>query len=198
MGDPDKPDGMLIYDFDPNNLPAEYLQAIGLVVAASSQTEAVLQDFIGALLGIDNIDAIALTAHMAAPLKDHVVRVLAELKSPYACDVDEIDDLMDAVNDALGTRNTIVHNAFAIHPKTGQILSYRIKARGTLQSDLTPVTVEEIRENARAIHEAGLNIVSFMLSRGLSPILRQAPLREPLDRRRKARTARRERHGERY
>lgn len=199
MSDPEKPtDGMVIYDFDPNSLPPEYLQAIGLVVAASAQTESVLQDFIGALLGVDNIEAIALTTHMAAPLKDHVIRVVTELNAPHACEVDVIDDLMDAVNEALSQRNTIVHNAFAIHPNTGEILSYRIKARGTLQSALTPVTVDEMRDCARLINEAGLNIVEFMMQRGLSPRIRKAPLREPLDRRKKARAERREKLGENY
>ena len=37
----------IIYDFDPNNLPDEYLNAIGLVMASASQTDSIMRDFLG-------------------------------------------------------------------------------------------------------------------------------------------------------
>ena len=67
-----------------------------------------------------------------------------------------------------------------------------------MQLDLVPVTVEEIRESARLIYEAGMDIMRFMMARGLSANFRKAPLREPLNRKKKARAERRERLGRDY
>lgn len=181
-----------IYDFDPHNLPHEYLQAIGLLVAASSQTESCLQDLIGVLLGIDNIEVIALTSRMTMPLKDHVIRALIELNAGYANIIDDLDDLLDQINAAFAKRNTLVHNAFAIHPKTGEILSTRIKVEGSLQAELKPVSIKEIQEDAATIYELGLNIIRFMQRCGLEPIDRTRPLHLPLNRKKRARAERRD------
>ena len=192
MTNPDDPEReLVVYDFDPRNLPPEYLQAIGLVVAASAQTESTMQDFIGALLGIDNIDTLAVTTHMAAPLKDHVARTLAELKAPHLKDLDEIDDLLDAVNGAIEKRNIVAHNAFAIHPETKEIFSHRLKARGSLQLDFRPIAVEEIKDTAAQVYDAGMNLMNFMMTKGLGSNFRTTPLREPITRSKKARAERR-------
>lgn len=180
----------VVYDFDPRNLPAEYLQAIGLVAAASSQTESIMSDFIGALLGIDNVDVLAFATHMANPLKDHIARALIELKTNKSAIVDTVDDLLDTIRDAFDKRNTLVHNPLIQHPD-GKILSYRLKARGSLQLELTPISVEEIQENATLIYESGVALLQFMLVLGLEPRQRTAPLMEPLNRKTKARAKRR-------
>ncbi len=193
MAEPIKPvDALVIYDSDPRNLPPEYLQAIGLVVAASAQTESIMQTFIGALLGIDNINTIALTAHMVAPLKDHIARTLIELNTRYTELVDRVDDLLDSVNDALAKRNTIVHNAFSIHPATKEILSRRLKARGSLQLELRPVSVEELMQDALLIYEVGMEVMRLMLELDIVPSRRSVPLNEPLNRSKKARDSRRD------
>jgi hypothetical protein len=189
------PEPTIIYDFDPRNLPPEYLQAIGLVVAASSQTESVMQHFIGALLGIDNADTLALATHMTAPLKDHVLRSLVELKTDRADVVDDVDDLLDEVERVLALRNSIVHNSFAIHPETGEVLSYRQKARGSLQIDLIPIPVHEIQETGALVYEAGIKIVEFMIRYGLEARVRTKPLMVPLNRKKKARAERRQSNG---
>ncbi|MBL1146859.1 MAG: hypothetical protein HND56_10140 [Pseudomonadota bacterium] len=180
----------IIYDFDPRNLPAEYLHAIGLVTAACAQTESVLQDLIGALLEIDNAKTIALTTHMSFPLKNDILRTLAEIEAPDIKELDKLDELLDAVKQALDKRNTIVHNAFAIHPDTREVFSLRAKARGSLQYDLKKIPVQEIEHDAATIYQAGVDIMSFMISRGLSPQLRTTPLRGSVKRGVKARKER--------
>jgi hypothetical protein len=184
------PEPEVVYDFDPNNLPPEYLQAVGLVAMASAQTESIMQDLIGGLLGIDNIEALALSAHMAAPLKDHVARALIEMNATDAVYVDLLDDLLDAVAEALGKRNTIVHNPLLRHPDTGEIFSHRLKARGSLQLELRPVTVDEMREDARLVYEAGIAVIQFMGAFGLGSPIRTRPIWSPLDRSKKARAVR--------
>ncbi len=186
---------LVIYDFDPHNLPPEMLRAIGLVVAASSQTESVVQDLIGGLLRIDMIDAKALTTHMSAPLKDHVVRALSELRAPSPSEVDALDDLLDRINTAYEKRNLIVHNSLARHPDTGEVFSLREQARGSLKVSLQRVTASEFEAAAELIYRAGMDLMEFMMSRGLQPHLPEGPLREALDRRPKARALRRDRNG---
>jgi len=183
---------LIVYDFDPNNIPPEYLQAVGLVAMTSASTESATAEFIGALIGADNIETLALTTHMNAPLKDHVARSLIELNAVSAEILDQVDDLLDNIDDATARRNVIIHNQLIMHPKTGEVLSHRLKARGSLQLELRPISVEEIKEDARLIYEAALALINFMGIFRIEPRERRAPLREPLNRSKKARAERRD------
>lgn len=189
---------MIIYDFDPNNLPPEYLASIGLVVASASQTDHVMRDFIGSYLGIDMAESLALGAHMSTPMKDDIIRALVELNAPGASDVDELDDILDRVRKIAARRNAVAHNAFARHPETGQVFTVRERARGSLQVEMKPIEVAELNEIAAEMHASGMSLMEYMMARGIGPREREAPLREPLNRRQKARQARRDEHGAVY
>ena len=139
---------MTIYDFNPYSLPDAYLKAIGLVIASSSQTEEILGHFLGGLLGADNIETAALHTHMSFPMKNDIVRSILELNAQNASSVDEVDDILDRIEKAVRLRNEVAHNKFAIHPETGEVYSFRVKARGSLQSNLTIITVQELLETA--------------------------------------------------
>ncbi len=191
-------DGLVVYDFDPRNLPSGYLEAIGYVIAAGSQTDNIMQEFIGTLLKIDNIETIALTTHLSTPLKDNIIRALAELNAPFASEIDEIDDLLDSIRNAMEKRNAVAHNAFARHPDTGEVVSLRMKARGSLQIEFTPITIDELNKQAEAIYEAGLALFSFMINRGIGTDTRQPPLREQFNRKKNARQKRRDDFGDKY
>lgn len=184
-------DPAVIYDFDPHKLPKEYLEAIGLMVAAASQTEDIVGQFIGGLLGIDNLQSVALTTHMSGPIRDHIARALAEIEAPTEDVVHEIDEILDSINVAMEKRNTLVHNALGRHPVTNEVVSLRIKARGSLQAQLTPISVEGIREDATLLCNAGLKLMWFMSRRSVRPTIRNTPKRAPLKRGKKARAERR-------
>lgn len=181
----------VIYDHNPNNLPDDVLRAIGLMVASSAHTEYCVQQLIGALLGIDDVEVLALTTHMTGPLKDQVARALVELNATTAEVVDTVDELLDAIEQATAHRNLIVHNAFARNPDTGEVFRVRERARGSLEVTLTPVTAEDIRRDADALYKAGLDLIQFMIVWKLRPEPRTRPLRTPLDRTAKARKKRR-------
>jgi hypothetical protein len=189
---------VIIYDFDPNNLPAEYLAAIGLVVASASQTDHVMREFIGSYLGVDMAESLALGAHISTRMKDDIIRALVELNAECASDVDELDDILDRVREATEHRNAVAHNAFARHPETGQVFSLRERARGSLQVDLRPIEVAELTEIATELYGSGLALVEYMMARGIEPRDRERPLHEPLNRGKKARQARRDQHGPVY
>jgi hypothetical protein len=183
-------DSLTVYDFDPRNLPPEYLRAIGLFVAVSAQTENCLKDFVGSLLGIDNIQTIALATHMNIPLKMDIIRTLAELDAPNIAEMDKVDDLLDAIKSAFEERNVAVHNLLAIHPTTKEVFSYSLKARGKLRSELIPISIAEIEKSADKMYEAGMGLIKFMLLHGLEPIQRTKPIRESVKRTKQARTER--------
>ncbi len=178
------------YDFDPRNLPTDFLIALGLASAASAQTEDVLQHLIGALCGVDLVQTIALTAQMSASLKDNVARALAELSAPHVADLDLLDDLLDAVVSALERRNALLHNAFCRHPETGEVFIARQKARGAVTASVTPVTAAEIEDDAVAIYDAGMAFMAFMIARGMRQRPPDRRIRQPIDRGRKAREIR--------
>lgn len=188
----------VVYDFDPHNLPSGYLEAIGLVIAAASQTESIMRDFIGALLNVDSVEVLALGLHLSVPQKNDIIRTLAELNAPMASEIDEIDDLLDKVGAAFDLRNKVAHNAFARHPETDEVQVLKQKARGSLQVALSPITVEELRQDAEVIYEAGMELMRFMISRGIGPKERLKPLYRPLNRTKKARADRRDEFGKSY
>lgn len=187
---PDEP--IVIWDFDPRNLPPKFLRAIGLLAGASAQTEHIMGKFIGGLLGIDVIQSLAVTSNMAIPLKERVIRAVAELQAPNLMDLDRIDDLMDATISAFDKRNVILHNPFMIHPDTKEIFSHRLRVKGSMQLELRPITVEEIEQDAVALYEVGMDILRFIDSRELYPPLPTKPLRRAPDRSKKARQTRRD------
>ena len=180
----------IIYDFDPRNLPPELLQAIGLVATAAAQTEATLQDLIGGLLGLDNVQTLALTAQLSGMMKDHIGRALSELGAPTVAEVDALDNLLDRVNSAMEKRNTLLHNQLYRHPETGEVSSMRTSARGSLQMKLTPLVIADVERDAAEIYDAGIAVMEFMMQRGIVPRIRNAPMREPINRSRKARAER--------
>lgn len=95
-------------------------------------------------------------------------------------------------------RNEVAHNAFAIHPDSGEIYSLREKARGSLQAEIKPVKVEELLAVADQVYGAGMALQEYMIKSGVGPRMREKQLREPLNRRKKAREQRRADFGDRY
>jgi hypothetical protein len=181
---------MIEYDFDPRNLPPDFLSALGLAAAAAAQTEDVMQHLIGGLAGLDIVQTIAVAAQMSATLKDQVARALAELSAPHLQGLDDLDDLLDVVNDAMERRNALLHNAYCRHPHTGEIMTCRQRARGAVRVSTTPITAAEVEADAVAIYNAGMGIMTFMISHGIGQIPRDGPIYRPVDRGQKARNLR--------
>jgi hypothetical protein len=178
-----------IYDFNPQSLPLELLQNIGFVAMAAAQLEAAVQDLIGALLGADGIETKALTLHMAAPLKDQVVRSLVGINAMSAETIDETDELMDRVKDALERRNVVLHNSIIKHPD-GTLWSLRERSRGELQVELSPIDVESIKEDAALIYHVSIQVIQFMNAYGIAPKNRTRPRHPMINRGKKARSDR--------
>lgn len=156
------------YDFSPQSLPPELLQNIGFVAMAAAQLDANLQDLIAGLLDADIIEAKALALHMAAPLKDQVIRSLIGLNAASAEAIDEADELMDRVKDALDRRNVIVHNSIVVHPD-GSFWSVREKSRGDVVAELQPILIQSIEEDAALIYRVSIEVIKFMQAYDISP-----------------------------
>lgn len=178
----------IIYDFDPNNLPPDYLAAIGLVTACWAQTDDIVQSFVGACLGVDALYSTAVTAHMAVPLRDNVARAVAQIRLDDLDHLDELDAILDRVNTSAEKRNAIAHHCWCRHPQTGQVYIHKITARGTVIGDLVPLAVDQIKSDATFIYLAGLELVRFMHTVGL-----EATFPPARDRRSKTRAARKAR-----
>jgi hypothetical protein len=157
----------IVYDYDPRNLPQEVLGAIGLLVACSAQTEHVVELGIGGFLQIEVDYAVAVTTHMNAPLRDNVLRAAAEIRMDDLDDLDELDDLLDAVKIAFDKRNMYVHHTWCKHPKTGEVFLNRTSARGSVNSELIPLTVDQIKTDALFIYDAGMNLMRFLSTRNM-------------------------------
>jgi hypothetical protein len=161
----------IIFDYDPRNLPQPILSAIGLVAAASAQTENIVEMGIGGCLGVESDYSMAVTTHMNAPLRDNVLRSAAEIKIDDVDDLDELDELLDAVNAAFTKRNMYVHNSWCQHPTNGTVYIQTTVARGSVDSELVPITTAKISADATEIYDAGINLLKFLNRLNLLPPL---------------------------
>ena len=157
------------FDFDPRNLPTDLLQAIGLAIACGAQTEAIISMAIGGCLGLDVEYATATTTHMTMPLKISVLRSAAEIKIDDLDDLDELDRLLDAADKALGKRHEIAHANWGRDPETNELFRNKTIARTRVEADRIPITTASVREDATAIYQAGMDLMSFIGTRGLLP-----------------------------
>ncbi|HXQ11519.1 MAG TPA: hypothetical protein VN805_11045 [Caulobacteraceae bacterium] len=159
----------VVYDYDPRKIPPDYIAAIGLVTACSAQTEYVVEMLIGCLLGIDAEYQVAVTTHMTAPLRDGVVRAVAEIRIDDLDALDRLDVLLDQIQSAIDKRNAIVHRRWSRHPTTGEVFTVKTSARGSVRSDLAPMSVDQIKSDAAFIYDAGIELLQFMIAMGLEP-----------------------------
>jgi hypothetical protein len=158
-----------IYEFDPRKLPREYLEAIGLVVASSAQTENVVEMGIGGCLGIDVEYATAVTTHMSAPQRDNVLRAAAEIKIDNLDVLDAFDEHLDQIKKAFETRNRYVHRVWGQDPGTGAVFTLRTEARGSVDTEVIPMDLNQVRADAALIYKAGMDLMTFLTDQDLLP-----------------------------
>jgi hypothetical protein len=157
------------YNFDPLNLPSNLRAAIGLAVAAASQTEDIINQAIGGCLGIDGEYTIAVTQHMPIPLKLSVLYSAAEIRLDDLDDLDKLDELLATVKDTLDKRNAIVHDSWAVEAQTRKAHRISQKARVRVEAESNPITVDEVVGDAVSILDAGLALYEFFSDRNLLP-----------------------------
>ncbi len=161
---------MKIYEYDPRKLPPAYLKAIGAVTAAFAQTESLAQALLAGCLGLDAEYGMAVTTHMTAPLRDGVLRAVAEIRFEVA-DLDELDDILDRFQVAVDKRNAIAHRGWCQDESTGQVFTIKTSARGSVQTSLIEMSVDQVESDAALIYEVGMDFMRFMVLRDLYPRL---------------------------
>jgi hypothetical protein len=156
-----------VYDFDPRNLPSDLLSAIGLMTASAAQTESCVEEAIAGCLGVDREYGQAVTTHMTAPLRDSVLRSVAEIKIDDLDALDKLDELLDAITAGYAKRNAVVHHAWCRDPDTGAIFTVKETSRSRVEIDLIAMSVDQVKGDALFVYEAGMALYSFLMERGL-------------------------------
>jgi len=83
------------FDFNPYSLPADFVRAIGLVTAATGQTENTIEQLIAGLLGVPDFQyGMVVTLHMSMPQRFNVIRSAAEIRLDDLDQLDALDDLL--------------------------------------------------------------------------------------------------------
>ncbi|CCV04322.1 conserved hypothetical protein [Mesorhizobium metallidurans STM 2683] len=158
-------------DFDPKNIPLRHLQTIGLACAAYAQTEDHLQMAIAGCLGVDAELGWAVTSHMTAPLREDVLKSVAEIKLDDLDDLDRLDELISVIKQAADKRNNITHNLWCIDAHTREVFVVKTSARGTVRADVIPMPLPKLREDADFIYQAGIELFRFLSAKNLLPAL---------------------------
>ena len=180
-------------DFDPRNLPQDYLAAIGLLSAAASSTDGIVEYAIAGLLGLDAEQGWAVTAHMSAPLRTSVLRSAAEIAIDSGRALDELDIHIEAIKAATDARNQMIHGSWCVRPSDNQVMFANQVARTHVEVGLRPVAVDEIERKALTLYETGMNLMRFCIALGIEtklPRARDRGANTP-----KARKARRKKSG---
>ena len=165
------PNGNEKLDFEPANLPQDYLAAIGLMSAAASHTDSIIEMAIAGMLGLDGEQGWAVTAHMSAPLRTSVLRSAAEIALTDERALNELDVHIQAIKKATENRNAMVHGSWCYRESDNAVLLVQQEARTHVSVTSRPVTVAEIKHKALALHEVGLNLMRFLLAVDKLPAL---------------------------
>lgn len=165
------PNGHEVLDFTPTNLPRDILAAIGLMSAAASSTDGVIEMAIAGMLGIDGEQGYAVTAHMSAPLRVSVLKSAAEIALTDAAALDELDDILLAINKAVEARNAFVHGSWCVRPSDGMVFLGQQKARTHVVVGSRPVSVDEIDGKALTFYKVGMDLMQFIIDMEKVPAL---------------------------
>lgn len=165
------PSGGEVFDFEPANLPQDFLAALGLMSASASITDGVVEMAIVGMLGLDGEQGWAVTAHMPAPLRANVLKSAAEIRFSDPRILDELDVLLEAIKKATEARNEIIHGSWCRVPSTGQVMLVQQKARTHVEVSANPMTVDEVKLKATALYDAGMNLMQFIMAIGAVPDL---------------------------
>jgi hypothetical protein len=157
-----------VYDFDPNNLPQEILQAIGLMTTCAAQTESVVEMAIACFLDIDVEYGQAVTTHMAMPLRISALLASAEIRIDDLDVLDELDQIVDTIEDAFKRRNGVVHHNWCRDPETEQVFTVKDTARTRVETSLIPMAVDHIKSEAAFVYQAGMSLMTFLITQGFT------------------------------
>lgn len=168
------PNGNETFDFTPHNLPARHLAALGLLSAAASSTDSIIEMAIAGLLGVDGEQGYAVTAHMPAPLRASVLASTAEIVFDDPDVLDRLDTLLNAIKKAAAERNAMIHGTWCVRPSDNAVLLVSQQARTHVEIKSVPVTVNEIERKAIQLYTAGIDLMQFLIDHGRVPALPRA------------------------
>ncbi|MEQ1900129.1 MAG: hypothetical protein ABL866_05300 [Devosia sp.] len=95
-------------------------------------------------------------------MRDQVLRAVAEIRIDDLDVLDELDEILDAILDANSRRNDHVHNEWCRKPKSDEVFQVKAKARGRVEMDLIPVSIDKIKSDAQLIYDVGIRLYEFL------------------------------------
>jgi hypothetical protein len=176
------------YNFDPRAIPADRLAASGEVAVASAHTESVVAVAIRGCAGADVATAKAATAARSMRRLEEVLRSL-DLRLFGGENRERLGELLNQIGEGFERGATYIHNSVCLDSETGEYLIAKRSMCGALSGELVPVTVAEVREEAKVIYQAGIALLAFLMQKKLLPSLGRnvrpsAHRSQPLKRRR--------------
>jgi hypothetical protein len=134
-----------VSDLTLSELPAEYLNAIGLVTVRYAAAEMMLTLALHALAKIGIEVGHAFTAHMVTPLRLDALLILAKLRLRHnPALVFEAEQIVSDFRSAATSRGDVVHSAWAHERTTNTVHKTTVSARGALKTSLDEYPIERI------------------------------------------------------
>ena len=154
-------------------VPKEYLQAIGEVTVRWNALEGLLHLCLIKLLGKEMTEGRShvVFAHMAFPQKlDVLSALIGELQLPPGHSLGRYKtEVQPLLKEAQTKRNLIIHSIYGV--EEGRVLVSSVSARGSLKMKQEPITLEEMTAVSSLIVRAGATL--FIAVTGHPPT--QAP-----------------------
>lgn len=139
-----------------DDMPPEYLKAIGDVVVRWNHLEQLLNNILGGLLANDpnDIRAKIVFAHMAFPQKLDIMASIAEeyLKNPANSFLEMYKPAMPLLRQAQVDRNLVIHSMWGFFD--GQVMRSLMTARGRFKFTWQPASIKEIQKASKSIDAA--------------------------------------------
>ena len=141
---------------------------------AYSQLDYALHAAITSLAGLTEETGLAVTTHIAFPVKMGILRSLIDLKLEDGEVRTELLALVDRAADGNARRNGIIHDSWAVR-NDGAEFRVATKARGKLSMTSTEATAAAVLADATFIRSTSLDLIDFLRDSGLARRAAQTP-----------------------
>ncbi len=165
-------DELQSFDFRGWPLSDEYLVEIGRVSALWGSLEGLIDLAIAKLAGFndlgDNRPRI-LSWHSSIPQKFDMISALCDQLCREHPQLGSYRDVIQKMRRAQKLRNKFIHQSIVFDPDKGTTVIGTASFRGRVKSDISEVSVAEIRQASMAINEASRGLYELVLGRDPGP-----------------------------
>ena len=153
-------------------VPNEYLIELGRITALWAALESLLNTCIGSLTGfsIEDETPFILITHSSFPQRLDMLATICELLKTEHPNLENYKSTIDKIRRSQTERNRFSHNGLVYNQEERICYIPEGTARGKIKKSVTAISVEEIHDVSKRIHEATISLYELVLKRNVKPV----------------------------